>query len=168
MTLASRTYTPRPFRPSALAGTVTALALTTLCPEAGAVTCSTSTPAVNTSVRDAWQWFENDTTSPMTCMDGSMTGFGYYVPSSWNGKVAFVLDGGGACYDAATCSRAPLDSATIAWDILWDVKPTSSQVPFVARRSYSCSADFTRDLSSNTSDGNGVNWSKSVLGRGVF
>src|SRR6185437_15022342 len=65
-----------------------ALAVALSCPAAGAVTCTGGTvTTVNTSAafRNQGQWYQNDSSYPMTCMDGSRTGFGYIVPTNWNG-----------------------------------------------------------------------------------
>lgn len=120
------------------------------------------------NVRDKWSWYEDDANFPMTCLDGSYTGYGYYIPSNWNGNVMFFLDGGGACYDSQSCSNPVISPLTIAADVLLNTKPGPSQVPFVFRQKYN-QTDFQNDQTPSLApDPNGVSWSTATLNRGVF
>ncbi len=155
--------------PMALAAIASVTTLSTTAD--AAPTCSgSSLTSVNMSVRNTWQWYENDSGNAMKCLDGTYTGFGYYIPSSWNGNVAFFFDGGGMCYDAASCSHVGVPSAsTVFAEVLTDTKPTSSTAPFLARNHYDCSTNFATDLLPPTGpDANGVTWSLPNMERGVL
>jgi hypothetical protein len=134
--------------------------------------------------KDAWHWYQNDSSFPMNCIDGSATGFGYYVPTGWNGKVLFVLDGGGACFDQQSCANKadPVVLAATVAALQTDVavKPDPKTVPFIVRTGYSGS-DFTKDITDpppivippftvpgKVFDGNGVDHTRAALNRGVF
>lgn len=119
-----------------------------------------------------WQWFMNGYTGQThldynpTCMDGSPTGIGVFVPSGWNGKVLYWFDGGGMCFDSTSCNSNPaVNGATIALDFLNGVVPLA---PFVFRKSFGAS-DFNTDTTSTGGlDLNLMLQQKPMLFQGIF
>jgi hypothetical protein len=124
-----------------------------------------------------WQWFGNDPTSPNplpdyspTCMDGSPTGLGIYVPpaSAWNKKVMYWFDGGGYCFDNQTCNTNVAPTPSV---VLTDAaNGTLPPAPFVFRKFFGY-PQFLTDINpppAGTYDLNGMIQTKATLGQGVF
>jgi hypothetical protein len=112
--------------------------------------------AINWSTPGVWQWFGAGCTSGMTssntsgnwgvswscggtldytptCMDGSATGIAVRVPSNWNGKVMYWLDGGGYCFDKPSCANQAPNATQIAADFASGQLPLA---PFVFRKNF--------------------------------
>jgi hypothetical protein len=119
-----------------------------------------------------WQWFMNSNSGQThldynpTCMDGSPTGIGVFVPSGWTGKVLYWFDGGGYCFDNTSCNSNPsVNGFTLATDFLNGVVPLA---PFVFRKSFGAS-DFNTDTqSSGGFDLNLMLQQKPMLFQGIF
>jgi hypothetical protein len=138
----------------------------------------------NLGIQNQWTWFEDDVNWPMSCLDGSNTGYGYYFPSNWNGDVLFMFDGGGYCYDAASCAvNATTNPAVSGLALLADaasyMKPPAGDTPFVMQKHYQqfhdsssnkypSFQDDTTLTGLSAPDGNGNIWSKPRIGRGIL
>ncbi|HTB77655.1 MAG TPA: hypothetical protein VK762_30635 [Polyangiaceae bacterium] len=152
---------------------------------------SASATNLDWTTRNQWQWYGNGThTVPPfpnnppivpvyhtltdynpVCMandaEGSIdTGIGVYIPSTWNNRVMFWFDGGGFCFDAASCANPSLTPATIAADFVAGVVPAA---PFTFRKSFNYTDDFLAAV--NQTGGFDINLmaiQKPELGQGIF
>jgi hypothetical protein len=119
-----------------------------------------------------WQWFMNANQGQThldynpTCMDGSATGIGVFVPLGWNGKVLYWFDGGGYCFDNTSCNSNPsVNGATLATDFVSGVVPLA---PFVFRKKYGTSEFNTDSTQSGGFDLNLMLLQKPELFQGIF
>ncbi len=136
-----------------------------------------------------WQWYGNGTSTVPApppaivpafhaltdynpvCMGNDMennsdTGIGVYVPATWNNRVMFWFDGGGFCFDEASCANPSLSAASIAADFVAGVVPPA---PFTFRKSFNYTDDFLPAV--NQTGGFDINLmaiQKPELGQGIF
>jgi len=84
--------------PSTAAPVVTAAPATTAAP----TTVAETVPATTTTAAPAAAWEQVTAPSECMCADGSP--YSYWIHRADPNKVVFFLQGGGACFDAATCA----------------------------------------------------------------
>jgi hypothetical protein len=128
---------------------------------------------------NSWQWYDYAGSQnnikldyDPKCMGSTVqtsTGIGVWSPTkaNWNGKVMYWLDGGGFCYDNQSCNVNAAPS--LANLIGGFASCTNPQAPFVFRKTFAYSPDFTTDRDSFAGwDINGMWQYKPFLGQGIF
>lgn len=126
---------------------------------------------------NSWQWYDAAGSQNANikldydpkCMNGSSTGIAVWSPTkaNWNGKVMYWFDGGGYCYDNQSCNVN--QSPSLANLAAGFASCTNPQAPFVFRKSFAYSPDFTNYRDSFGGwDINGMWQYKPFLGQGIF